>query len=144
MPIAPSDSITLTVSALDMAEILVGRPEPVWQMVEVPGGSMALAIKASSTEPIKVQVDKVLAGTLQDLSAKTVEMAFMQSGTAPSSGDWKAATWDIWTQPTRYFAMCRVGPAGTVTLAAGRYAVWVRVTDSPDLPVKEAGALVVV
>jgi len=78
-----------------------------------------------------------------DPTSDTVQMAFVNG--EPTSGDWKTATWeaDSSTNPTTYYARCLVGPGGTVTLSDGDYQVWVKITDSPEVPVLKAGRLVV-
>ena len=47
---------------------------------------------------------------------------------------------DNTTSPATYEACCLVGPGGTVTLTAGViYAIHVKVTASPEIPVIPAG-----
>lgn len=90
-----------------------------------------------SLEFVKVQVTFRENGVLQDPTADTVEMAFVQPGSSPGAPDWKPATWETAVGP-RYLARTLVGPGGTVTLTADTYRVWVRVTDNPEIPVKPA------
>jgi hypothetical protein len=95
-----------------------------------------MTIQATSLEYIKVSVAKE-DGTSP--MADPVYMAFMSTDSNPSAGDWKTASW---TNPGNvYYARCLVGPGGTVTLAAGYYSVFVKVTDSPEVPVRKAGYL---
>jgi hypothetical protein len=86
-----------------------------------------------------IPVEVVLrdSGLVPNISTDTIQMAFPVAEIAPVSGDWKSATWetDATATPTRYLARCLVGPAGTVTLAAGLYDVWVKITHSPELAV---------
>jgi len=86
-----------------------------------------------------------LAGVQINPTADVGVMAFMQNGADPGSGDWKTAIWDTDTTktPTQYDLGCLVGPGGTITLAPGRYRVWVKVTDSPEIPVLEVDDLIV-
>lgn len=100
-----------------------------------------LRISALSLEYVRVRVQASEAGAAVDPSGNTVVMAFVAEGVAPVSGDWKTASWetDTTTNPDTYFARCLVGPAGTVTLTAGIYDVWVRVTDSPEIPAIRSG-----
>lgn len=107
---------------------------------------MVPQIFATSLEYVRVPVRGTAAGAVVDPTGSTVALAFIRGAAAPSSGDWKSATWDtdIGTVPTTYRAQCLVGPGGAVTLAAGTYRVWVRVTDSAETPVKAAGHLTVV
>lgn len=77
-------------------------------------------------------------------SEDTVQMAFTRTGN-PGSGDWNDASWaDQGNLPTtQAIAQCLVGPAGTVTLPVGTYKIWVRLLDSPEVPVLPAGTLAI-
>lgn len=76
------------------------------------------------------------------LSTQTVELAFMGSRTTePSGGDWHTATW-LGDAGTTRDAGVLVGPAGLV-LAEGSFYVWFRVTDTPEVPARYAGTLVI-
>jgi hypothetical protein len=79
-------------------------------------------------------------GLTVNVSGDVVTMAFPVSEVAPAGGDFKAATWetDATATPTRYLARCLVGPAGTVTLTAGLYDIWVKVIHSPETAVLQA------
>lgn len=101
---------------------------------------------AGSLEYVRSAISAEKAGVAYDPTGDTVVMAFMAGPAAPSSGDWKTASWDTaaTTYPPTYRAQCLVGPGGTVTLTAGVYTVWVKITDSPEVPVKRAGQLKVV
>jgi hypothetical protein len=103
-----------------------------------------LKISSLSKEYVRVPVSATESGQPVDPTGDTVEMAFKTSG-EPSGGDWKAASWetDNSVSPVVYYARCLVGPGGTVTLADGTYDVYVRVTDSPEIPVTNVGKLVV-
>ena len=99
-------------------------------------------MSALSLEYVKVQVTALENGTAIDPTTDIVSMAFPVTNVVPVSGDWKSASWE--TTPTgAYYARCLVGPGGTVTLAAGRYDIWIRVSDSPEVPVKQAGQLLI-
>jgi hypothetical protein len=102
-----------------------------------------VAINSLSKEYVRVQIEALASGLFVNPTPDTVEMAFPVASTDPVGGDWKAASWetDATSNPTRYFARCLVGPGGTVALTDGLYDVWVRVTDSPEIPVKNAGQL---
>lgn len=71
-----------------------------------------------------------------------VQMAFTRTGN-PADGDWNAASWaDQGNLPaTQAIAQCLVGPGGTLTLPVGTYKIWIKVTDSPEVPVLPAGTL---
>lgn len=101
---------------------------------------------ANSLEYVRVPMASERAGAPYNPTGDTVVMAFIAGPAAPTSGDWKTASWDTdaSTYPPTYIAQCLVGPGGTVTLAAGTWTVWVKVTDSPEVPVKRAGQMKVV
>lgn len=101
---------------------------------------------AGSLEYVRVPMAAEKSGAAYDPTGDTVVMALLAGPAAPSSGDWKTASWDTdaTAYPPTYRAQCLVGPGGTVTLAAGVYTVWVKVTDSPEVPVKRAGQIKVV
>lgn len=105
-----------------------------------------LVIPAGSLEYVRVPVYAESSGAQVNPTADTVQMAFLAGSQAPESGDWKSASWDTdaTTTPTTYRAQCLVGPAGTVTLTRGTYTVWVKITDSPEVPVRPVGSLKVI
>jgi hypothetical protein len=100
-----------------------------------------LTISSASKEYVRVPVAARSSGAAIDTTADTVVMAFLAGAGPPESGDWKSASWDTdaTTYPPTYLAQCLIGPGGTVTLTAGVWTVWVKVTDSPEIPVKRAG-----
>lgn len=105
---------------------------------------MLAEISAASVEYVRVPVSATASGAAVDPTADTVQMAFIATAAAPGVSDWKTASWetDATTTPDTYYARCLVGSA--VTLTAGTYTVWVKVTDSPETPVKRAGLLRVI
>ena len=83
-----------------------------------------------------------------DLTLDEVEMAFLPYGTGPSEADWVPASW-VPGGPPYQAATLIAGtdvvstlPVETVVLEEGVYAVWVRVTDNPEIPAKVAGRLI--
>ncbi len=100
-------------------------------------------ISSLSAEYILVPIDFKVSGVLTDPTADVVSLAFVTPGTDPVSGDWVTGSWESdltnVSRPIRY-ARVQVGPGGKV-LAKGSYTVWVRVVDSPETPVKQAGLL---
>ncbi len=103
-------------------------------------------ISSLSNEYIKVAVDFQVGGVVTDPTGDTVQMAFLAPGSDPAGGDWVTGSWESDTtvagHPVRY-ARVVVGPSGKV-LSKGNYVVWVKVADSPEVPVKQAGLLQVV
>lgn len=102
-----------------------------------------ITMSALSTQYIQVPVDTTSDGFPYDPTADPVSMAFTVSGN-PSDADWHTALWhDL--PPTGYVVRCLVGPAnGGVVLPVGLYGMWVRITDSPEVPVENAGLLNIV
>jgi hypothetical protein len=79
-------------------------------------------------------------GIATDPTGYTVEMAFIAPSAEPASGDWQAGTWETDGSGTgaQYYALCEVGPGTLTTFVAGAsYAAWIRVTGSPDIPVRQ-------
>ena len=106
-----------------------------------------LTISRASTEYVRVPVGAESSGAAVNPTADTVTMAFLAGAGPPESGDWKTASWDTdaTTYPPTYLAQCLIGPSGgTVTLTAGVWSVWVKVTDSPEVLVRRAGQIKIV
>lgn len=77
-----------------------------------------------------------------DPTADTVTVAFVTSG-LPGALDWKTGSWQTVTANgiTSYYARCLVGPAGAFVPAAGLYRMYVKITDSPEVPVLACGTV---
>lgn len=92
-----------------------------------------------------IEVDDVVVTVRSSASTllnDVVQMAFLPGVSSPDGSTvWHAARWD--TNATIATALCRIGP-GYVPLTPGVYTVWVKVTDSPNAPVKSAGIIKVV
>lgn len=100
-----------------------------------------IRISSLSLEYVRAQVAATVVGAAIDPSTDTVKMAFTAPGINPVTGDWHSAIWE--TVGANHYALCLVGPGGTVALPVGRYRVTVKVTDSPEVPVQDAGTLIV-
>jgi hypothetical protein len=107
--------------------------------------SSSLSQSAQSTEYVLVAVSARENGALIDPTSDTVQMAFPVHGVAPVSGDFKSASWetDATVTPAVHYARCLVGPGvgAAVALTVGDYEVWVRIVDTPEVPVRRAGRL---
>lgn len=104
-------------------------------------------ISSLSLQYVKVPIIAFAAGVEYDPTGDDVVMAFMTDGDQPTSGDWKTATWETASgagETVIYLARALVGPAGVITLTAGEYRVWVKITDSPEIPVLVSDILIVV
>lgn len=102
---------------------------------------MTLALSTAATEYLRYNVTATAAGVAKNPTTDTVQFAFTASSQSPPvtyfAGSWETAN-------GAYFAICLVGPAGGVTtLAVGTWTVWIKVTDTPEVPVRNVGLLVV-
>lgn len=100
-------------------------------------------IDRDSRQYVQAQVAATVAGAPYNPTADLVEFAFAAIGGRPAT--WYPGGWDG-TQPipgtTNYRAQVLIGPSsGGPTLTAGRYAVFLRVTDQPEQPVINVGQL---
>lgn len=103
-------------------------------------------IASPTKEYIRVAVSATEAGADVDVSALPVSFAFTAIGAEPAS--WTGGAWetDATTDPDTYYARILVsgtGGGGGVELADGRYDVWVKVTDNPEVPARRVGRLIV-
>lgn len=99
----------------------------------------------ASAEPVLCDVTALQNGAAVDPSADAVAFAFLADLDAtPGDADWHSGTWDVDSSgpTTAYAAQCVVGPGG-VELAAGTFGVWVKITHSPYLIVRNPGIIVV-
>lgn len=102
------------------------------------------SISSLSLEYVKIQVTAFKNAAAYNPTSDSVSLAFTLNGVNPVTGDWATGSWETWSNPTRYFARCLVGPSGTKTLAVGEYSVWVKITDSPEVPVIKAPNVLIV
>lgn len=114
-----------------------------WIITRPAGGlSMAQTISTASLEYVRVPVTVTKSGAAYNPTGDTVQMTFVSSARSPNAGDtWYAGSWE--TAGSTYYALCLVGPGGTVVLTAGTWYVWVKVTDAPEVPALPAGVIVV-
>lgn len=108
------------------------------------------AISSLSLEEVNVTWTSDLDGTQTD---PTVAPLSVMYAFPVSSGDtsapaqpvtWVAGTWLAGGTGKGYVSQCLVGPGGgTVTLTAGRYDVWAKITGTPESPVRFVGVLTV-
>jgi hypothetical protein len=108
----------------------------------VPGGA-AVIQSSLSTAYVQVPVQAYVAGDPINPTSDVVEMAFVTIGADPGVSDWVTASWTTAPAGT-YLAQCLVGPDGDTNLARGIYGAWVRITDSPEIPVTLVGILQIV
>lgn len=104
-----------------------------------------LSISQLSTEFVQIPVGVTINGSLYNPTADTVQFAFLTNPSAvPTSSNWVAGSWSNNNNAVYpYLAQCLVGTAGTVSLTAASYTIWLRVTDSPEIPVHQVGTLTI-
>lgn len=81
--------------------------------------------------------------TPNDLAGATAEVAFIGTPEGiPAPADWEAATLLL---ATTWRIRVLVGPGhlDAVELSPGDYQVWAKITDSPEMPVRRVGVLVI-
>jgi hypothetical protein len=102
-------------------------------------GYNSIAISHLSLVYVFVPVSvTALNGGSYNPTSDAVQMAFMPQVTqVPQVSDWQAANWQ--SVPSNilepYSVYCLVGPGGTIQLGIGTYVIYVKITDSPEIPV---------
>lgn len=107
-------------------------------------GYDTLGISQLSTQYVIIPVSAVKAGASYNPTSDTVQFAFMPTPTqVPQSGNWVNGIWETAASNVLYpyQAQCLVGPSGTVSLGVGTYVIYVKITDSPEVPVLICGQL---
>jgi hypothetical protein len=101
------------------------------------------SIDRDSRQYVQALVDVTVAGQPYNPTADQVDFAFTPVGARPAT--WYPGGWDGTASipgSNAYRAQVLVGPGSNgPTLAAGRYAVWLRITDDPEQPVLNVGQL---
>lgn len=107
---------------------------------------MAAILSSASLEYVRVPVSATVNGAKIDPTTDAVKFAFKSDGTTPVSGDFVTGSWEtaVTGSTTTYLARCLVGPGGTTTLTAATYRVWVKITDSPEVPIRAVDWLTIV
>jgi hypothetical protein len=106
------------------------------------GNYASIGLSQLATEYIFIPVSVTKAGVAYNPTGDAVQFAFMPTPTqVPQNADWVSGSWV--TESTNvlypYSAQCLVGPSGTITLGVGTYIIYIKVTDSPEIPVLVGG-----
>ena len=107
-------------------------------------GYSTLGMSHLATLYYLVPVAATKAGASYNPTSDTVQFAFAATATyVPQSGDWVTGSWSTNTASVLYpySAQCLIGPSGTTTLGIGSYIVYLKVADSPEIPVLTVGQL---
>lgn len=103
----------------------------------------SLRVPSLSTEYVKTQISYRVEDSFRDPTAFAVHWAFTLGGVEPDDSEWVQGSWETAIAGGKYFARVLIGPQGDVTLDDGVYTAWVRVTGSPEVPVKLVGRLAI-
>lgn len=100
---------------------------------------MAATIPAASTEYLHGLITASVT-----LDTQVVEVAFItpSNGFPSDATAWITAAWTGTAGTSRNWQLL-VGPSSTTILAAGTYAVWTRVHDNPEIPVRKHDTLTI-
>ncbi|WP_336214402.1 hypothetical protein [Nonomuraea sp. LPB2021202275-12-8] len=93
-------------------------------------------ISSESREYLRVHVEGAA-------GVEPVEIAFTTPGVEPLEGQWHLAEWESSGHESAH-ARILVGPDADVTLAAGTYQAWTRITRDPERPVLPCGLVPVI
>lgn len=102
---------------------------------------MTLKLSLLTKEFVKTQVTHTIDGEVVDPTTSAIQWAFMDSSAAPTEPDWVTGDWE--TTSDGYYARCLIGPGSANDIGAGTYKCWIRITDTPERPVRMVGTLVI-
>jgi hypothetical protein len=99
-----------------------------------------------STEYCIVPVSARVQGVLINPTTDVVQFAFKAEGADPGVSDWLTGSWASTTPLNNFYqAQILVGPgAGGNVLAIGTYVIWIKITDNPEVPVRQPGTLTII
>ena len=100
-----------------------------------------MQINHLSTEYVPYQVDVKKQGQVYDPTGDAVSFAFTMVGSGVDPTNWASGIWESYNGI--FSALGLVGPNGGTVLGVGVYDVWVKITDSPEVPVRKVGQLTV-
>lgn len=97
-----------------------------------------ISYPSTTTEYVRVSITASVI-----IGGQPVSLAFLSTPppTEPSLIQWENATWLDASGTTRTAGLL-IGPAARV-LAEGIYYVWYRVTDTPEIPTRYAGTIII-
>lgn len=105
-----------------------------------------VAISHLGTEYVLIPIAATKAGAAYNPTADIVQFAFMPNQVQqPQTADWVNGSWE--TVSTNilypYNAKCLIGPSGATALTTGNYVIYLKITDSPEIPVLISGQLTI-
>ena len=79
----------------------------------------------------------------EDPTGDAVAFAFTTSNTPPGDGDWHSGSWETYANGSAV-ARILIGPANSGhALAVGSWIPWIKITDSPEIPVRQMPTLTI-
>jgi hypothetical protein len=98
-------------------------------------------LSALSTEYLRYQVTATVGGNSYNPTSDTIQFAFPLTGVTPVT--WYSGTWEAIAGS--FYARILVGPSsGVISLASGSvYDVYIKITDSPEIPVRKVSTITV-
>lgn len=99
-----------------------------------------ITISSASLEFVRYAVKATVGGNASyNPTSDTLQFGFTSSPSKQPT-TWYPGSWEV-DAGSVYVARCLIGPSGTVALPAATYNVWIKITDDPEIPVKQPGQL---
>lgn len=105
-----------------------------------------LTISHLSTEYVLIPLQVTKSGSPYNPTSDAVQFAFMPNAVQqPTVSDWVNGSWETVTTNFiyPYNAKCLIGPTGSTALTQGDYVIFLKITDSPEIPVLTPGQLTI-
>ena len=124
-----------------------GQPGTAWKTLQPweawTVGYASTSISHLSTQYVLVPVQATKNGQAYNPTSDPVQFAFAPTATyVPQSGDWVSGSWVTTSNAIYpYSAQCLIGPGGISALGIGTYIIYLKISDSPETPVLQAGSL---
>ena len=109
-------------------------------------GYETISVSRLSTQFVVIPLAAAKAGAAYNPTSDTLQFTFMPTATqVPVTADWVSGSWETVTNSPvyPYNAKCLIGPSGVTALTLGNYYMYMKVTDSPEIPVFVAGTLAI-
>jgi hypothetical protein len=101
---------------------------------------------AASVSSLDTDYDRWAVTAPSNPTQDVVQFAYLQAGSAdPTAGNWFSGVWEAAALSTGEWvakALLGPGPGGHV-LTPGTWDVWIKITDSPTIPVRQIGTLTI-
>lgn len=104
-----------------------------------------IELSSLSTDYISIPVEATGNNGLPfNPTADPIAFAFKAVGVNPAPGDFNAGSWDIHVPPaSKYVAKILIGPNTSVNPGVGVWIAWLKITDNPEVPVRQVAELTI-